>query len=86
MRGRKDKYYEQVDDEDLSFAEDTERGLLLRNGRDAVDSALSTKRGEEEELDKIVEEGSGDEGVIGGNEKDNNSNDNLKANETLLDS
>ncbi len=28
MRGRKDKYYEQVDDEDQTFAEDTLGNLL----------------------------------------------------------
>ena len=41
FRGRKDKYYEQVEDEDLSFAEDSERALL-RDDNDGHGSALNT--------------------------------------------
>ena len=41
FRGRKDKYYEQVEDEDLSFAEDSERALL-RDDNDNNGSALNT--------------------------------------------
>ena len=39
MRGRRDKYYDQVEDEDMSFAEDSS---LLKDNRDGYDSALTT--------------------------------------------
>jgi hypothetical protein len=37
MRGRKDKYYEQVDNEDMNFAEDAQGRLLNEEGKDDDD-------------------------------------------------
>ena len=37
MRGRKDKYYEQVDNEDMSFAEDAQGRMLNEEDDDDDD-------------------------------------------------